>query len=185
MNIFKTNEDPRIAAQEHCDKHVVKMCVEYAQLLSTAHRMIDGEMYYSLSKNNRRIRRYKHPNKRLDENLMKACHFNHPSNVWARETKGNYIWLYTLLDYSLQEYTERYNKIHGVQWRMPFLIRPPKKINQSMKVTELPQAMPEYCKIPGNPIAAYKNYYIKEKTRFAVWKNGNIPLWFQEKDIGI
>ena len=31
-----TNEDPRIAAQEHCDKHVVKMCVEYAQqLLST------------------------------------------------------------------------------------------------------------------------------------------------------
>ena len=82
-----TNEDPRIAAQEHCDKHVVKMCVEYAQLLSTAHRMIDGEMYYSLSKNNRRIRRYKHPIKKYDENLMKACHFNHPSNVWLEKQK--------------------------------------------------------------------------------------------------
>ena len=65
------------------------MCVEYAQLLSTAHRMIDGEMYYSLSKNNRRIRRYKHPNKRLDENLMKACHFNHSFQLSAETVNEN------------------------------------------------------------------------------------------------
>ena len=93
------------------------VCRVYSTIIY-CYRMIDGEMYYSLSKNNRRIRRYKHPIKKYDENLMKICHFNHPSNVWVRETKGNYIWLYTLLDYSLQEYTERYNKIHGVQWRM-------------------------------------------------------------------
>ena len=51
--------DKRWLLQEHCDKlccqNVCRVCV-----LSTAHRMIDGEMYYSLSKNNRRIRRYKH-----------------------------------------------------------------------------------------------------------------------------
>ena len=99
--------------------------------------------------------------------------------------KGNYIWLYRLLEYSLVEYTQRYGKTHGVQWRMPFLCWPPKKINQSMKVTDLPQAMPEYCKIPGNSIAAYKNYYIKEKVRFATWKNRSVPLWFQKKDIMI
>ena len=34
----------------HCDKHVVKMLVEYAQILSTAHRMVDGEKYINKSK---------------------------------------------------------------------------------------------------------------------------------------
>ena len=41
MNIFYLNEDPRIAAEEHCDKHVCKMTIEYCQLLSTAHRALD------------------------------------------------------------------------------------------------------------------------------------------------
>ena len=49
----------------------------------------------------------------------------------------------------------------------------------------MPQCMPEYCKIPNNPLAAYKKYYIEEKTRFATWKNRSVPLWFQQKDIGI
>ena len=43
MNIFYLNKSPEICAKEHVDKHVVKMIVEYAQLLSTAHRMIDGD----------------------------------------------------------------------------------------------------------------------------------------------
>jgi hypothetical protein len=42
MNIFYLDEDPKICAQYHCDKHVVKMIIEYAQLLSTAHRVLDG-----------------------------------------------------------------------------------------------------------------------------------------------
>ena len=42
MNIFILNDDPVIAAQEQCDKHIPKMVVESAQMLSTTHRMIDG-----------------------------------------------------------------------------------------------------------------------------------------------
>ena len=42
MNIFYLHNDPQIAAQMHCDKHVVKMILEYAQLLSTAHHELDG-----------------------------------------------------------------------------------------------------------------------------------------------
>ena len=45
MNIFYLSDDPQICAEQHCDKHVVKMCIEYAQLLSTAHRVLDGEEY--------------------------------------------------------------------------------------------------------------------------------------------
>ena len=50
MNIFFLNTDPKVCAQEHLDKHVVKMIVEYAQLMSTAHRLLDGNQYFDKSK---------------------------------------------------------------------------------------------------------------------------------------
>ena len=43
MNIFYLDTNPALCAEYHCDKHVVKMIIEYAQMLSTAHRVIDGE----------------------------------------------------------------------------------------------------------------------------------------------
>ena len=36
MNLFYVHEDPTTCAELHCDKHVVKMIIEYGQLLSTA-----------------------------------------------------------------------------------------------------------------------------------------------------
>ena len=42
MNIFFLDPDPVVSAQQHCDKHVTKMVLEYGQLLSTAHRYHDG-----------------------------------------------------------------------------------------------------------------------------------------------
>ena len=72
MNIFYLHDDPVTCAKMHCDKHVVKMIVEYAQLLSTAHHVCDGEP---------KIHCYK------------ATHKNHPSAVWARANKHNYNYL--------------------------------------------------------------------------------------------
>ena len=57
MNIFYLDHNVKSCAEQHVDKHVVKMIVEYAQLLSTAHRVIDGEEYEDRSKNNRKIKR--------------------------------------------------------------------------------------------------------------------------------
>ena len=56
MNIFALDTDPVIAAQSHCDKHVVKMIIEYAQLMSTAHRVLDGALYQDKTANNRSIK---------------------------------------------------------------------------------------------------------------------------------
>ena len=53
MNIFYLNEDAQISAQEQCDKHICKMTIEYCQLLSTAHRVLDGIDYYDETKNGR------------------------------------------------------------------------------------------------------------------------------------
>lgn len=35
MNIFALDKCPKISAKYHCDKHVVKMIIESAQMIST------------------------------------------------------------------------------------------------------------------------------------------------------
>ena len=78
MNIFYLDEKPLTAARMHCDKHVVKMIIESAQMLSTAHRTLDGNDYADRM------------------NLYKATHKNHPANIWVRESAENYLCLYNL-----------------------------------------------------------------------------------------
>ena len=107
MNIFYLHRNPEKSAKLHCDKHVVKMIIEYAQMLSTAHRMIDGEQYYDLSKNGRRIARWRHPNSNLENVLYKASHQNHPSAVWVRENAIQYQYMYDLFVALCDEYTYR------------------------------------------------------------------------------
>ena len=176
MNIFYLHEDPIQNIKWHVDKHVVKMATEYAQLLSTAHRVIDGELYEGRTKNNHRIKRWKLPDNREDI-LYKASHVNHPCNVWVRESKSNYRLMYQIYMACLAEYTYRYGKIHGASKPSISLLRAPDNI-KDIGLTELPQAMPKYCKVIGNPIQAYKNYYINEKNGFANWKNRTRPTWY-------
>ena len=180
MNILYLHEDPIQNAKWHIDKHIVKMAIEYCQLLSTAQRVLDGELYYGLTKNGRKIKRWLLPDKREDL-LMKASHVNHPSNIWARETSSNYMYLWKIYMSTLAEYTYRYGKIHGAGKASICLIKPPKNIKQG-SLTTLPQAMPDYCKVSGDSIQAYKNYYINEKSYFANWKNRETPEWFNMKD---
>ena len=45
MNFFYLDEDPFKSIEYHCDKHIIKMPTEYKQMLSTAHRVLDGELY--------------------------------------------------------------------------------------------------------------------------------------------
>ena len=78
MNIFMLHENPQTNVEMHCDKHVVKMVIEYAQLMSTAHRVLDGKLYEDRTANNRRIKRWLHPNPNMENLLYKASHINHP-----------------------------------------------------------------------------------------------------------
>ena len=181
MNIFYLHEDPIQNAKWHIDKHIVKMPIEYAQLMSTAHRLLDGEMYIGKTAIGRNIKRWKLHDEREDI-LYKASHINHPSAIWVRESIENYFEMYKLYMAVLAEFTNRYGKVHGSSKPSIALIRPPKNIPM-VKKTQLPQCMPEICKVKNNPILAYRNYYIVEKNSFASWKNREIPEWFQTKDI--
>jgi hypothetical protein len=175
MNIFYLHEETKECAKQHLDKHVVKMILEYAQLLSTAHRLLDGYEYEGKSISGRKAMRWKLADQRED-NLYMASHMKHPSGMWCRETSGNYLWLYNLWRDLMKEYTFRYGKHHVAEKLIPFLDNLPTNIKNG-EITPMPQCMPEQYKVPDS-IQAYKNYYIGDKQRFAVWTNRPIPEWY-------
>jgi len=185
MNIFYLHEDAKTAAEMHLDKHCVKMIVEYAQLMSTAHRVLDGEFYYGKTARGHKIQRWKHPNKNIENTLYKASHINHPSAIWARESVANYIWLFSLFENLCDEYTHRYGKIHSTDSLLrDLLCKWPVNISYSQGMTKMPQAMPDDVK-QEDSITAYRNYYIKYKKDFAKWTKRKKPKWFNTKDIMI
>jgi hypothetical protein len=180
MNIFYLSNSPKECAEMHCDRHVVKMIIEYAQLMSTAHRVLDGEEYIDTTSNGRKIKRWRMKDERYENGLMKASHVNHPSNIWTRSNNNNYMWLYYMWRALCLEYTHRYGKHHACEKYAGLIQNIPKNISLEYNKTEPPPAMPDYCKVPGNSIASYHKYYINEKVRFAKWKNREVPLWFRE-----
>lgn len=163
------------------DKHVIKQILEYAQLLSTAHRVLDGTETTTKSKTGRNVKRWQLTDEREDV-LYSATHINHPSAVWVRKSQSNYIWLYNLWRQLMIEYTYRYGKNHACEKLIDSLCIVPHNIPDGV-FTEPTPAMPDEVKIKGSSIASYRNYYLNNKTHLAAWKNRPIPNWFVENNI--
>lgn len=174
MNIFYLDTDTTKCAEFHCDKHVVKMILEYAQLLSTAHRVLDGVVYTEKTKANRNIKRYRLTNDK-EGVLYKATHINHPSAVWVRQSKANYNWLYDLYSKLLSEYTHRYGKLHKCGELSASLKDSPDTI-ADVGITVMPQAMPEACQ-KTNAVDGYRNYYSTEKRGMLAYTKRQMPTW--------
>lgn len=168
MNIFALDFDTERCAQFHTDSHTIKMILEYSQLLSTAHRLLDGVHTYELSKAGRRVARWNIADER-DVILYAATHVNHPSAVWARESSSNYKWLQNLLVMLCTEYTYRYGKIHKCQsiGLVDALQRIPTNIKHA-EMTQIKLAMPDEYKV-NDPIESYRNYYRYGKTHLQKW----------------
>jgi hypothetical protein len=189
MNIFYLNNDPKLCAEMHLDKHVVKMILEYAQLLSTAHRVLDGTVSTRLSKSGRKQQYYPLADER-DNFLYSATHVNHPSAVWVRYSDKNYTWLICLLKELCKEYTHRYGKIHKCErdGLVKALIQLPKNI-PIKNFTEPTPAMPDEVKVLRevetdryeiDSIKSYHKYYIHNKVHIAKWTKREMPLWYSE-----
>ena len=138
MNLFILSFNPRIAAEHHCDKHVVKMILETAQLLYTAHPVPRPGGY-------------------------KPTHKNHPCAIWTRESLDNYLWACQLGLALCDEYTFRYGKVHKTQAHLEWLVANPPELPR-IGITTIRQAMPEEFKRP-NPVEAYRAYYLGAKAR--------------------
>lgn len=155
MNLFILDYSPKLAAQYHCDKHVVKMILETAQLLSTAHH---------------------HFGSPTASEMYRATHHNHPCSLWVRETHENYGFAFEMFDHLCQEYTKRYGRKHASERMMSILQYPPEGIPGTW-ATPFVQCMPDVYK-RRDPVDAYRAYYNGEKARFARWNYSPEPEWF-------
>jgi len=159
VNIFFLSNKPNDCARQHCYKHVVKMILETAQLLSNAHHMLDGDQ--------------------VIKPIYKLTHKNHPSAIWTRSSIVHYEWLWLLLGELCKEYTHRYGKVHKAErdGLIEILKTPPKNIPKGVLMSEPPPAMPDEYKV-SNVVESYRNYYRGAKRSFARWTNREIPEWF-------
>lgn len=188
MNIFYLDKDVSRCAEMHNDKHCIKMILEYAQLLSTAHRVIDGVPTLERSPTTGRQRtRYILSDDR-DVVLYSATHINHPSAIWVRQSLDNYFWLFDLWIELMKEYTYRYGKNHKCEFLIDTLSFAPDNISSGL-FTEPTPAMPDDVKVSGNSLASYRNYYIQNKTHLASWSgkvnSRPIPEWYSGGNIAI
>ena len=143
MNIFYLDKCPVKAAQVQYNKHVVKMILESAQMLCTAHHCYGDK-------------------DQVKNVPYKQAHLNHPSTVWTRRSKSTYMWLYNHMIALGDEYKKRYGKTHlSITKCKDFLAVPPRHI-QGDDWCQPPQAMPDEYKDECS-IKAYWNYYIGEK----------------------
>lgn len=184
MNIFVLDSDPKLAAEYHCNKHVVKMILESAQMLCAAH------WYSLLNENGKKMSDFKGPRKAKEWLLQNTSpakippytftHVRHPCTTWTAETMGNYNWHMELMRNLLDEYTLRYKRRHKCDDVWTWLnTNRPSHIDQSLQMTPHPQAMPQECKVTGDPVQAYRNYYSQNKRRFAKWEPlSKTPYWF-------
>ena len=174
MNIFYLDHDTKKCAEMHVDKHCVKMILEYAQLLSTAHRVLDGILTDGISKSGRKRKQYILSDQR-EQVLYSATHINHPSAVWVRQSDKNYSWLFEMFESLLEEYTYRYGKTHACEKLVWALEVRPNNIPRG-NFTEPTPAMPDQYKV-GDSIQSYHNYYNGEKQRMFSWKNRETPYF--------
>ena len=155
MNIFYLSHCPEEAAKMQCDKHVVKMILETAQLLSAAHRLLGSN---------------------VADDVYKLTHKNHPSAVWVRQSTENYDWTYQHFMALCREYTHRYGKIHLTQTKMAKLLCHYPDDLPFGYFTFPPKCMPDQYKDGSkSPINSYQAYYYGVKRNFAKSTNRRCP----------
>ena len=147
MNIFILDYSPEMAARYHCDRHVPKMILESAQMLST---VLDGP--------------------------YKPTHKNHPCTLWVAESRSNAAWLWSLARHLNEEYKRRFGHTKNHKsWDVIASLEP--ALHSSLPdeyMTPFAQAMPDEYK-NDDAVLAYRAYY-RSKT-FAAWRNGAPAWW--------
>jgi len=154
MNIFLLDHDIKKCARYHCDKHVIKMILEYTQILCTVCNLNGIQTPY------------------------RPTHKNHPCVQWANTSMENWQWLKKLALALNREYRYRYahQSDHASATVIKTLQKPPLP---HLGLTEFPQVMPEQFQIKDNPVEAYRDYYVQMKRPFATWTKRKPPRWWR------
>lgn len=155
MNIFVLDLNVEKCARYHCDQHVVKMILESVQMVCTV------------------------LNRKGFVTPYRSTHPQHPCVLWGGESFDNLQWLMRLTRALNREYQYRYRK--SEPHASIYVLNLVKSMRfESLGLTEFAQAMPEKYKVPGDPVRAYRAFYIGEKLRFAKWTRRKVPRWVEE-----
>lgn len=152
MNIFVLDKHIDKCAEYHCDKHVVKMILESVQMLCTV------------------------LNKKGISTPYKSTHINHPCVLWTERSFANFSWLKDLAVALNNEYRFRFEK-ESDHKSISVLHEISNYDFENPGLTEFAQTMPEKYKFPGDPVRAYRQFYLGEKMAFAKWTKRSIPHW--------
>jgi len=158
VNIFFLDWDVEKNAQYHCDKHVVKMILETAQLLCGVHHVAVHDTAHDTA-----------------HVPYKLSHKNHPCSIWARDSMSNYLYLCEIGLALCEEYTYRYGKRHKSQEVIEWCLMNKPQI-QDIGFTTPPKAMPDEYKTE-DVIESYRKYYLGAKKTFLTWKERKVPEW--------
>lgn len=130
MNIFVLHKNPALAAKYHCDKHVSKMILESAQMLST---VLDGP--------------------------YRPTHANHPCTRWIAESQANAEWVVTLAWHLNDEWRARYgHTVNHKSWEVIRSMEDSIGKLPSKRRTPFALAMPDEYR-SADPVEAYRAYY--------------------------
>lgn len=154
VNIFILDRDIHQCARYHCDQHVVKMILESVQMLCTA------------------------LNKKGFTTPYRSTHLQHPCVLWVEDSYENFLWLRDLAIALNDEYRFRFEKSHDHK-SMQVLTQIDNFRFANSGLTEFAQAMPDSYKVPGDPVTAYRRFYLGEKMNFARWSKREQPHWLE------
>jgi hypothetical protein len=160
MMIFFLDKDPVKNAEYHMDKHVVKMILEYIQIL-TAAQINHGDL----------------PQETL-RTLYKPPGMNNPITKWPSINTTNYILVLDLLKALFSEYTFRYGKIHTGQPLLAIL----EKLPKNLPISDTPSPFP-FCPDHPDMYIWHRENYINNKQHLATWKKREVPGWYIFKPI--
>jgi hypothetical protein len=190
MNIFVLHWKHRKCARWHLDKHIVKMLLEYCQLLYTAHwalyypELLECKSAVALSRAQKKLEvpEYMQVAPTCDttgEPTYRPCHIHHPCAKWTRLSSGNYDWLAKLGLEVAKEFTFRFGKEHSCQKHMEWLATHLPPTISKLPQTRFVLAMDEEYKISKDPISCYRHYYNTSKKEKGIIKytKRNVPHW--------
>ena len=156
MNIFYLDGDAAVAASYHCDQHVRKMIVECGQILAAA---ADRAKCY-------------------EPWMMKVAYRSHPCTIWVADHPNNAFYVGRLALYLREELTKRFPKNKHMEDTVNKAYDTALALIKDGKFTWLgipvAKAMPDVCKVPGQPVTAYRQYYYYKNAQWV--SEGKKPM---------
>ena len=164
VNFFYLDNDPKICAQCYCNKHIIKIPIEIAQILSKIHHELNSDIDYS----------------KIYKNSLVVKNTLGPY-IWAMESLDNYIWTCHLGLALIDEYKFRYNKeTFKTQIVIETLLdNPPNlpKIGKTKFISTNQIDMFQF--ISNDPIVCARYNYCEMKCSNDLWTNREKPDWFE------